>query len=1689
MRLRSTLTFCFSILATAVFSQNYLMNSGLTTVTDCSGFFMDSGGSSAAYSPNESFTTTICPDGSTGTHTQLIFNGTDIAAGDELCFFDGENTNAPSLGCASDFNGASSFIIQATAANPGGCLTITFTSDGSNEGAGWSADINCIPACQLIEAVLDSTFPGIMPVDTGWIDICPGDRVFLFGTGNYPQNGLVYNHSDLTSNFAWDFGDGATSQGPATSHVYDEPGGYVISLTITDQFGCRNTNFLKQRVRVAPKPNFALSSYPTQICVGDTVSLNAMVDSVDNLHTVSVLPGNTGFQTSGILSDSLALPDGNGSSYSTSITFSEFNPGQLLTNINDLIGVFVTMEHSWMRDLQIRLTCPNGQTAILHNHAGQVGDEVFLGIPYESDEGFPMPIPGTGWEYGWSANPDYNYTWIDYANTFDPQTLPEGTYASYEPLTNFIGCPLNGDWTIEVTDLWPIDNGYIFSWSIAFDPDLYPFVETFSPDLLSWNWGSHPSLLFSNSDSISGSPTHAGEVAYTFFVNDSFGCTWDTTVNIQVLPATHPDCHSCAELLSPVNDTTICFEESVMLDVSGAPGADPAVTFESYDNYPIGASNHPPANPYASVIQVNSVQPAVLTNPALQIASVCLDLETDFDADIRLFLRAPDGTMLELSTNNGGSGDNYTQTCFSPSATQPITGAVPPFTGSFLPEGNWNVLNGAPINGDWALLVSDAFGINALGNLNWWSITFNTNNQINYAWSPIAELSCSNCPNPIATPTSDVDFTVTASDQYGCQSTQTIHVGLLVNFPAPNVSCSELPGGQMKFSWNDLPQGGISYLVNVNGGGWVPNNFGAAGHIVSGLSNGETVSIEVQVNAPGTACEVGTGTATCTYGLCPLTTSFVTPGPYSTSCNGVCDAEVELDVQNATLPLSYEINNLSTGTSATQTSGMLTGLCGGNYQVYITDASGCADTVGFSVSEPPGFNLVAQQLSQPSCFNTSDACATALASGGSAPYTYTWNLQNLPIGDTVCILPAGLVSVTAQDANGCTATTSLNISGPPPINLSMSADSVNCFGAADGQASVIASGGAGNYAYQWSGGTTPDMPSTGGLAAGTYTVTVTDQNGCTEEGSVAVGQPASAVSVVAAQTLTGCYGENNSEATATGMGGTGSLTYVWSPSGQSGMLASNLAPGLHSVIATDAKGCQDTASVDILEWDSISISIIANPPSCQGMTNGQMAVNLVTGGNGNYVSYVWSNNQQGPLITNLAGGTTYTVTVTDGQGCMGTRSRTLTEPPAMVLSLDASDALCNGQANGSAAVTSVQHAQGPVMYEWNAAAGGQNTPVANNLPAGTYTVVVTDSVGCFTSGTVTVGEPTAISTSFTVTDNKCFGSANGAVDLETNGGAGNYQYAWSNGAATAKLTNLPTGWYFVTITDGNGCEQEDSVFVGQPEALNALINVQNVRCFGEENGMIEVLASGGTPPYLYSSNGVDFFGSNTLIALPAGEYQLFIKDGNGCIFQEQAKVQQPPPMTLSISANGQDTAMLMVPFGSTVALSAVAQNAQGEVMYTWDASYCGTLSCDSLSDCNGTLMCPTVNSTPDDSNNYWVLAIDEKGCEAEAHFQIHVQKERKVMVPTGFTPNGDGVNDLLPVHGQKGTMVKIFRVFDRWGELLFEGLELPVNDLSAGWDGNFKGQPMPPGVYVWYMEVQYTDGMTDNFRGETTLIR
>ena len=174
---------------------------------------------------------------------------------------------------------------------------------------------------------------------------------------------------------------------------------------------------------------------------------------------------------------------------------------------------------------------------------------------------------------------------------------------------------------------------------------------------------------------------------------------------------------------------------------------------------------------------------------------------------------------------------------------------------------------------------------------------------------------------------------------------------------------------------------------------------------------------------------------------------------------------------------------------------------------------------------------------------------------------------------------------------------------------------------------------------------------------------------------------------------------------------------------------------------------------------------------------------------------------------------------------------------------------------------------------------------------------------------------------------------------------------------------------------------------------------------------------------------------------------------------------------------------------NSVDLDADLSNAQGMVTYDWTAGWCSTLTCGDSTDCARLIDCEMPVASPGYTNDYFLRIVDEMGCVAEDLIQIHVKKERRILVPTGFSPNGDQNNDLLLVHGRSGANISLFQVFDRWGELLYQDSEFMVNDNTRGWDGTFKDKDMPSGVYVWYVEVEYDDGMTDSFKGETTLIR
>ena len=1681
--LRALLFSWLILLTGGVMGQEILINSG-TTVNNCGGQFVDTGSNALGYGPNENHQITICPDPSaTETHVRLTFPSVALGVGDTLCFYDGTDTNAPLISCSSDIPPGNSFIMQASAPNLTGCITVTFTSDGADEGEGWSAAISCITACQNIQAVLVSTDPVIDPMPGGYIDICPGDRVTFQAEGSYPQNNAVYPQSDGTSSFEWDFGDGTAAVGTDVSHVYDEPGGYIVQLTITDDRGCTNTNFLSQRVRVATIPTFGIGgTLDPEICAGDTVLLSASISGLDTTANVSVQPNEGTFQIGSVRSDSLALPDGDGTSYETSIAFLNFRPGQVLTDVSDLQNICVTMEHSWMRDLQIELICPDGTTIILHDHPGQTGGQVYLGQPIDGDG--TNPTPGIGATYCWTPDAP-NPTWIEYANTNSVSTLPEGEYSSFDPMSNLLGCPLNGEWTIRVTDLWSVDNGFIFSWGITFASNLYPNLETFRPDLVAYEWVYNPSIYTYSTDSsgIGASPVNAGAAAYTFNVTDDFGCLHDTTVNFVVLPPTHPDCNGCADIFAPFPDTTICEGDAVSIDVRN-PAFDPerAITFEAFPNYAIGNANHPPSSPYEARIDVNSILPTLVTDATTDIASVCVDLTTDFDADIVFVLESPTGQLLELSSNNGGGGDNYTQTCFTPTATLPVQSGTAPFTGNYLPEGDWTSLNGSTTNGEWKLLVSDAFAINDFGRLNQWSITFNTFNEVTYTVSPGTDVDCTDCPDPIFSGTNDATLQFAAEDSYGCTATESVNVTVVSNEP-PVIVCTSADPANLIFSWNDVGGGSYAYEVNVNGNGWQAPNTSALSHTLFDQIEDDFQDIEVRIVPAQNVCNVPVATATCAYSDNCFVEVAVSAGPTAVSCPASCDGSVTAQGTMQIGSIAYTLVSVADGqTTGPQGFGTFANLCAGDYYVRVVDGMDCVDsTAVFTVGSPVPITYTAGVDSVRCAGENSGSIALAGTSGGNGSYTYTWSDANGQTSATATNLPAGTYYVTVSDGS-CPVIDTFVVAEPAPLLVGTEVSDVACFGDASGGITLTPSGGNGGYQYTWSTGATTATLS--GVVAGDYSYTVTDARGCAAIATVTVEQPPVAFDATIAQTYFGCHGEAASEALVSVWGGTAPYTVQWSINGQTTFTGTALDTLNYTVTIRDAADCIIQRTILIQDRDPIIVNTILTNPSCEGYTDGAIAVNNVQGGTGSGYTYAWSADpaQSGPIINGLAGDATYTVTVTDNQGCSAEAARTLTDPPAVAFEFGVTDASCNAFSDGSAEVLNVTNAAAPLTYQWGTAAGGVTTATATGLPAGTYVVTVTGDggAGCRSAQTVVIGEPTRISIDFETIANDCAEDSEGAVGTLVSGGVPGYTFAWSNGADTEKIDNVPGGTYSLTVTDATGCEMIDAADVFAPPALTGSVVPEAAACFGRNDGTLTIDAQGGTLPYLYSLDNQSFNGATTQIGLTAGNYTVYVRDANGCTLPLAATITEPEEVISWIEYDGEIQEEITLRLGDTVQLMGAAQNAAPPATYRWQPAYVGII--DSLAG-------QWVTIFPDNSTFYELVVIDGNGCEANSFLRVVVEKDRGALVPTGFTPNGDLINDRLLVHGKEGIRVTSFQVFDRWGETVFENGDFEVNDTEAGWDGQFKGRAAPAGQYIWYLEVEYADGLREQFRGESALLR
>lgn len=367
----------------------------------------------------------------------------------------------------------------------------------------------------------------------------------------------------------------------------------------------------------------------------------------------------------------------------------------------------------------------------------------------------------------------------------------------------------------------------------------------------------------------------------------------------------------------------------------------------------------------------------------------------------------------------------------------------------------------------------------------------------------------------------------------------------------------------------------------------------------------------------------------------------------------------------------------------------------------------------------------------------------------------------------------------------------------PTISISSTVKDATC-GSADGSITVNPTGGATPYTYVWSNGQTTATATN--LVAGSYTVTVSDANGCSVSSTITVNnQGGIAVSTVSADAS---CGNSNGSITATVANGTLPYVYAWSNGGTSSSI-SNLSAGVYTLTVTDANSCIASINDTVYDAPAPVITVTSHDATC-GNNNGDAAV-ITTGGT-SPISYLWSNNQTSSSITNLAP-SSYTVSVTDANGCVVTDSATISTIPGATISLSAVDAIC-GQNNGSASVTATGTTI-PFTYVWS---NGQTTTTISNLSPASYMVTVTDSNGCQTIDSITINDIGNLTASIISTDDTCTAQI-GTATAVVNGGTSPYTYSWSNGAITAGISALSPGNYSVVVTDAVGCTVTASAIV------------------------------------------------------------------------------------------------------------------------------------------------------------------------------------------------------------------------------------------------------------------------------------
>lgn len=623
----------------------------------------------------------------------------------------------------------------------------------------------------------------------------------------------------------------------------------------------------------------------------------------------------------------------------------------------------------------------------------------------------------------------------------------------------------------------------------------------------------------------------------------------------------------------------------------------------------------------------------------------------------------------------------------------------------------------------------------------------------------------------------------------------------------------------------------------------------------------------------------------------PLGIAF-NPLLVTNSACGMSNGAFTCNATGGIAPLQYKIN-----AGAYQSSGTFNLLAAGAYALTVKDANGCTNTTNVLINANAAPVLAAPNVNHVSCNNGNDGSISLSSTGGTGAVQYSINNGvTFQTGSLFTGLLAGNYTCVVKDNAGCTSYAVATINQGSALSMQLSTGTVGCFGGNNGSIQVASFGGTGTHIYSLNGVNYQSLAVFTGLYAGNYTVYVKDVTGCIKTGLVSVSQPTQLTNVLT-QVAATCYGSSTGVLTAVVSGGT--PAYLYSLDGisyQTTNVFNNLPADTFLLRVKDVNNCQLSTSLIITQPSQITATVNTTNATCTTSNGSIMA--MATGGSGSGYQYSMDGStfSSTGLFTNLAAGT-YFIVLRDANLCQNMVSGVITSAGGPTIgNLSAQNVSCFGGQDGAISIQNVTGGTGALQYSKNGV-NFQANPAFAGLSAGIFIMYVKDANGCLDTMAHTILQPNAFVVQTNVTNILCHGTAAGAVQVLASGGAGFFAYSLNNGLnyqSGASFPNLYAGAYTVLIKDAANCVAAHAFELTEPTAIQVHTSALNVSCYGDNNGAINITASGGVAPYLYSLNALPFGTANNFDSLPGDLiYEVHVRDSNNCLVTAYRFINEP----------------------------------------------------------------------------------------------------------------------------------------------------------------------------------------------------